>query len=487
MTVLLLGAMIGLLVALDPLLSTYLLRDLPWLHDLPYALSIGAAALVGAVFAARQLVLGFATVTIRDYWRFFPLLFLVSYQLTAVAAGPLDPTDALVAVFMTLFLAGLFVDRDQRFVSTPFNMLHLAIVVCIAISLVAAFQPTGFLRSLKPFVLFFLLVNFLPRDNVIPQFLRWLLVLAMVSAAFALLQQIAWLGAATILSPLSEANVEMMMETVFGVTVFRVPALMTGYRPLALYLGIALVLAVSALLWRRELRLLPRRWLLFGIGLISLALVMTLAKDILLGTGLALVLLLTLYRPARFVPLASVAALTGVLALVVAIAVVPGNIDTAMDLTRTIPKEEVERIRLDRDSIEGFLHGPYMWTGRGVFAGGRYTAHTRRWPAHNAFILAAAEIGVAGVTILLLIYGLAIARLVALNVKVRSGPYLPIVRALSASVLIIVVGAQFEADFLEMFVWTIFATVEAMWILVRRQTRTAVESASGSAAVRSGM
>lgn len=481
MKVLFLGAAIGALVALDPLLSAYLLRDFPWLHDLPYALSMSVALTAGASFAMRAALRGFALGAIRDYWRYFPLLFLVCYQFTALEAGPVDPTDVLVSVFVVLFLVGLFVNRDERFVSTPFNMLHIAIVICIAISLVATFKPTGFMRSLKPFVLFFLLVNFLPRDEVIPRFLRWLVVLAMLSAAFALLQEAAWLGAATILSPLTQGNLEMMMETVFGLTTFRVPALMTGYRPLALYLGIALMLAVSALLWRNEARLLPRRWLLFAICLIVPALVLTLAKDILIGTALGLVLLLMLYRPTRFVPLVSGTALAGVLALAVAIAVVPGNIDTAMDLTRTVPKEEVERIRLDRDSIEGFLHGPYMWTGRGIFSGGRYTAHTRRWPAHNAFILAAAEIGVVGVTVLLLIYGLAIARLIALNVTVRRGPHLPIVRALTASMVIVFVGAQFEADFLEMFVWTVFATIEAMWLLVRRESANREVQAAGPA------
>ncbi|MGH8639575.1 MAG: hypothetical protein ACREUZ_20775, partial [Burkholderiales bacterium] len=225
MTVLLLGVMIGLLVALDPLLSTYLLRDFPWLHDLPYALSISAAAMGGAAFATRRVLIDFGAATIRDYWRYFPLLFLVSYQFTAVASGPLDPTDALVAVFMALFLAGLFVDRDQRFLSTPFNMLHLVIMICITISLVAAYKPAGFVRSLKPFVLFFLLVNFLPRENVLPTFIRWIVVLGMVTAGFALLQEAVWLSSAIALSPLSPAEIEMMMETIAGTSVLRVPAL----------------------------------------------------------------------------------------------------------------------------------------------------------------------------------------------------------------------------------------------------------------------
>ena len=140
-----------------------------------------------------------------------------------------------------------------------------------------------------------------------------------------------------------------------------------------------------------------------------------------------------------------------------------------------VPKAEVERIRLDRDSIEGFMHGPYFWTGRGVFAGDRYTAHTRGWPAHNAFILVAAELGIAGLTLLLLIYGLAIARAMALNIMVTHGPYVTIVRSLPPILVVVLFGAQFEADYLEMLIWAIFATVEAMWLLVRGQAVTTTE------------
>lgn len=461
--------LLGAVVVFDPLITTYLLRDFPWLHDLPYLLSVTIALTIGVAFVMRPFVAGIATTVIHDYWRSFPLLFLLAYQFTGLAAGPLDPTDVLIGVGMLLFMAGLFIRRDQRFVSTPFNMLHLVFIICLAVSLVSQFNPTGFVRSLKPFVLFFLLVNFLPRENLIPAFLRWLLVLAMLSAAFGLVQELVWLTTQKRLSLLSDANLDMMVEAHFGVPIFRLPAMMTGYRPFGLYLSIAMLLSVSALLWRKQGALLRSRWLILGLCLIVPALVLTLAKDMLLGASAGLLLLLLMYRPKRFVPLALGTGMAGALVLLVAIAIVPGHIDRAIDLTRTVPKSEVERIRLDRDSIEGFMHGPYLWTGRGVFSGHRYTAHPRRWPAHNTFILVAAEVGVAGLAVFLLIYGLAIARVVALNIAVRDGPYLPVVRSLLAIMVVILAGAQFEADYLEMFIWTTFATAEATWFLVRRQ------------------
>lgn len=476
MKAVLLGLVVGALVVVDPFLTAYLLRDFSPLRDLPFLFSITAALTLGAVFAVRAFKPGLVATVIQDYYRYFPVLFLLAYQFTGVSAGPLDPTEIVIGVFMLLFLAGLFIRREQRFVSTPFNMLHLALGICIVVSLASEVKFFGFLKSFKPFVVFFLMVTFLPRENLTRDFLRWLLIFAMLSAAFCLVQELLWVTTQELLSVVKKEDLKRMFEDTPWGPLFRVPGLMVGYRPMALYLAVATMLSLSALLWRRETPpLLPRRWLLFGLVLIVPALVLTTAKDVLLGVSAALLLLLVLHRPTRLVPVALVG-LAGALALLIATAIVPGNVDTAVDLTRTVPKTEQERIRLDRDSIEGFMHGPYTWTGRGIGAGARYTAHTLGWPAHNAFILAAAELGVAGLVVYLMIYGLVFARAVALNIAVTSGPFLPIVRGLLAVLVVVLVGAQFEAGYLDIFVWTIFATVEAIWFQVRRQAQAAAES-----------
>jgi hypothetical protein len=469
MKALLLGTLLGALVVFDPLVTAYLLRDFSILRDLPYLLSIAAALSVGLAFAVRAFAPNFAVTAIHDYWRFFPILWLLGYQFSVMKAGPLDSTEIVIGVFTLLFLAKLFMDRDQRFVSTPFNMLHLALVICMTISLASELRPIGYLKNFKPFVVFFLLVNFLPRENFIQSFLRWLVVFAMLSAAFGLIQEIVWVTTGTPLTPAKAKDIKMMFETHFGLPIFRPPAMMNGYRALAMYLATAMMLCAGGLLWRKEAPVLRPRWLILGLCLIVPATGLTLAKDVAIGCIAGLAILLIMRWPARLAPATMAAALAGALAILTVIAVVPGNVDTAVDVIHTIPKSETERIRLDRDSIEGFLHGPYFWTGRGVAAAARYTAHPRRWPAHNAFILAAAELGVAGLAIYLLIYGLAIARVVALNIVVTHGPYLPIARSLLAVMVVVLAGAQFEASYLGSFVWTIFAIVEAVWFQVRRQ------------------
>lgn len=457
-----------MVVGLDPLVTTYLLKDFPTLRDMPYVLSLTAALSLGIVYTVRAFVPGIVATVIQDYGRYFAYLFLIAYQLSAFSLGSLDPTEFVIGVFFLLFVAGLFVRQDQRFVSTPFNMLHLALGICIVLSLTGDVKMFSFLKTAKPIIVFFLLVNFLPRERVTLNFLRWLLVLAGLSAVFCLVQEVAWITAQELLTPVPKERLERMFEDTPLGPLFRVPGLMVSYRSMALYLASALMLALSALLWHKEATLLSRRWLIRILFVVVPALLLTTAKDVLLGVGAAVVLLLILKRPSRLMPVA-VAGLAGALALVIATAIIPGNVETVLELSRDIPKSEMERIRLDRDSIEGFVHGPYFWFGRGVGSGKRYTAHPLGWPAHNAFILVAAELGLAGLIVYLAIYGWVFARAVALNIMVTSGPYLPIVRGLLAALVVGLVGAQFEASYLDIYVWTIFAVVEAIWFQLRRQ------------------
>jgi hypothetical protein len=307
---------------------------------------------------------------------------------------------------------------------------------------------------------------------------KWIVILAVPSAAFALVQEAVWLGAHIAVTPVPQKELEIQIEEHFGVPMYRVAAMMVAYHNLALYLATALLLAISALLWRKEATLLPRRWLIVSLCVISPAIVLTFSNPIYIALSAGLPLLVLMRWPARGAIFAVVGSLACALALAGAIAIVPGNVDTAVDLAHTVPKAEIERIRLDRDTIEGLLHGPYLWTGRGVGSGNRFTAHSRGWPAHNAFILAAAELGVFGLILYLMIWGLFIARVIALNIVVKDGPYLFVVRTLPAILFLFLVALSFHGLYFDNLVWPIFALVEALWFQVSRRSPTTAEPRS---------
>lgn len=456
----------GALVVLDPFATAYLL-NLPYLEELrklPFVISISAALLLGIAFAMRPYMAGLTKLVIYDYWRAFPLVFIFAYQLSGMRAGPLDAAAVVIVAFILLFLAALFIRGDkQTFVSSPLNVLNIALVGCIILSLVMDFKPYGLLKSMKAFLLFFLLVNFLPREDVILSFLRWLMVFGILSALFGFVQELGWALFQEMWSFAPEEGLKRSIETYFGMPIFRIPAMMISYASLATYLGAALVFSLSSLLWPSDKPLLPRRWLWFSVFVFAAAIGLTIAKPVMIGIFLGVSLLLVLHRPMRLVPAAAAGAL-GVLGLALIIAIIPGNIDTIYRYADEIPKTEQERIRLDRESIDWIMHSPYTWIGRGTGSGSRYTSHTLRWPAHNAFILVTAELGVVGLAVYLLIYATVFARAILLNIRIRDGPYLPVVRGTLAALVIVLVGAQFEAVYLDIFVWTLFATVEAIWI-----------------------
>jgi O-antigen ligase len=475
----LLGAVIGVLVALDPFVTVRLLNYSVFdgLRNLPFAISVSMALVIAFALVLRPYMVGLATWAVFDYWRAFPPLFLLAYQFSGVRAGPLDAAAVVIGVFTLVLLAGSFIRGErQKFVSTPFNVLNAAMAACILFSLIAEFRIYGFLKSLKAILLFFLLVNFLPREDVARSFLRWLIVLAMLTAVFGWVQEAAWLGFQQILSIAPEEGLKRSFETHFGIPIFRVPGMMISYGALATYMATAIVLTVSSMLWPSSNPLLPRWALWTSLVLCGSALLLTIAKPVMIGLCVSLGLLLAMHRPMRVLPLAA-AGLVGVLALAVTIMIVPGNFDTALRVADEIPRSEQERIRLDRDSIEGVMHSPYTWFGRGVGAGARYTGHVLRWPAHNAFILVTAELGLVGLAVYLMIYGLIFIRAVALNIAIRDGPYLPVARGLLAALVVVMVSVQFEAAYLDVFVWSLFATIESVWIRTQYQWR-----ASGSAA-----
>lgn len=475
-----LGLFLGTLVAADPLLTDYLQRDLSFLRDLPFFLSLTVALAVGIAYVTRAIAPNLFAAVIRDSYRYFPLVFLLAYQFTGVRAGPLDPTDSVIVVFMGLLLAEAFIHQDQHLVDTPMYMLSLLLVICIVLSLASQFRIFTFAKSLKPLIVFFLMVNCLSREDVFETFLRWLYILAMVSACFCLVQEVTWITSQNVLSLVPQDQLMRMFEHTSLGPFFRVPGMMIAYRSMALYLASALMFSVSSLLWpRTEKPLFPRRWLIFGLFLIVPALVLTFAHDIYVGSVLGILLLFVLHKRRRLLTF-SIGGLVGVLAILIATAIVPGGVNRMIGYTRTIPKEKVERIRLDRDSIEGFLRGPYMWTGRGIGSGYRYTDSSTRWPAHNAFILVAAELGIAGLAVYLMIYGLIFSRAIALNLLVTTGPYLSIVRALLALQLVVFIGAQFQASYLDIFEFTIFATIEAVWFRLRRLPSSAPDTGTGA-------
>ena len=210
---------------------------------------------------------------------------------------------------------------------------------------------------------------------------------------------------------------------------------------------------------KKKIYLYSVSFLMFG------ALLLTLAKDVLLGFFVALIFLLILRRP-RYIFHFAVVILLLAAVLFTLFAYLPGKGDTISYVVRDIPKAERERIQLDRDGIQGFVRGNYKLSGCGK--GGKYTDNALGWPAHNAFILILDEAGIFGFIIYLGMYIWVLFRLVCLNLVVKDTAYVPIVRGLLCGIIIYIIGAQFTAGYIEQFLWILFALTESTALILAK-------------------
>jgi cell division protein FtsW (lipid II flippase) len=126
------------------------------------------------------------------------------------------------------------------------------------------------------------------------------------------------------------------------------------------------------------------------------------------------------------------------------------------------------RIELDREGIEGFLDTDiyHMLFGAGMGYAARYTSHYRNWPAHNAFILAADEIGLLGLLAYLALYIIAGLRLISANLLARDPLDKAITRGLLCGFIGIVIQFQFYAGYIDLIIWFYLGLIESTTLIL---------------------
>ena len=133
-----------------------------------------------------------------------------------------------------------------------------------------------------------------------------------------------------------------------------------------------------------------------------------------------------------------------------------------------------DRIEMDRQGLEGFLHGSFFLIGQGTGNGKKYTSHHRGWPAHNAFILAADELGIFGLLVYLSLFIFAIYRLIFINLAAKELQDKVISKGLLCGFIAYCIILQFHAGYIEVPLWLYLGIIESMaLIILSKQYRTA--------------
>lgn len=461
---LIVGLAIGCLVIFDPYGTTYI-SHLVGIKLLPFTFVLLISVSMVALFFLLTYLGKYISKLTENKELLFVIFFIAGYQTSALQLGIIDMSDLALGVFLVVVLIEAFVKEKKNFINTPINLLNLLLLVFILLPLVHLRVPsrTQFIY-VKIVLMFFLMVNALYSKEIVIKCVKWLIIITSFSAVFAIFQEFMWVTTGTLVTGLIPKS---ELKRMFEGGLFRVPALMLSYRIFAIILAIVLTLIISLLVFPNSLVKDFKRKLYLYIAsfLMSSALLLTQAKDVLLGFFVALMFLLILRRP-RYIFHFAVVILLLAAVLFTLFAYLPGKGDTISYVVRDISKTERERIQLDRDGIQGFVWGNYKLLGCGK--GGKYTDNKLGWAAHNAFILILDEAGIFGFIIYLGMYIWVLFRLVCLNLVVKDTAYVPIVRGLLCGIIIYIIGAQFIAAYIEQFLWILFALTESTALILAK-------------------
>lgn len=458
------GVAIGCLVIFDPY-GTTCIGHLIGIKLFPFTFVLLVSIVIVSLFFLLTYLGKYLSKVAENKELLFVIFYIVGYQTNSLQLGIIDMSDLALGVFLVVVLIDAFVKEKKSFINTPINLFNLLLLVFILLPLVHLRVPsrTQFIY-VKIVLMFFLMVNALYSKELVIKCVKWLIIITSFSAVFAIFQEFMWVTTGTLVTGMiPKAELKRMFEG----GLFRVPALMLSYRIFAIILAATLIITISLLIFpnslvtgmKKKIYLYSVSFLMFG------ALLLTLAKDVLLGFFVALIFLLILRRP-RYIFHFAVVILLLAAVLFTLFAYLPGKGDTISYVVRDIPKAERERIQLDRDGIQGFVRGNYKLSGCGK--GGKYTDNALGWPAHNAFILILDEAGIFGFIIYLGMYIWVLFRLVCLNLVVKDTAYVPIVRGLLCGIIIYIIGAQFTAGYIEQFLWILFALTESTALILAK-------------------
>lgn len=457
----------GLLVC-DPYVSTFLGHQIDFIL-FPFTFSISVFLLIigtciSSIFLSRVL---------KNKELLFVILSIFGCQTTAIQLGMVDLSEIVIGVFFFIFLIDIFAGKERRFVRTPMNILNLIFLFFIIISTLN--ELIGILlmrRYLKGIVLFFLMVNVLYSKELAPKFIKWLIIATSCSALIGIFQGVYYkISGIPLVGFISPKGLEVMFDSTPIGYMLRVPALMMGYREFAIILAITIIMVISLLIFPSPLirNFKEKVFLYIACSLMFLAFLLTWSKTEAVGLFIALMVLPILKKPRYILHLAIVTVLL-IAFLLSLLAYLPGredNIYAMQEMTKT----QKDRIQLAREGFEGFLHGGCFLFGKGVHRADSYTSHIRGWPAHNAFILVADEFGIFGLLIYISMLLWIIFRVITINLVIKDPAYLPIARGLLGGILMHLISGQFNASYLDPFLWLLFAITESMALIFAKKSK----------------
>lgn len=470
-TPLIIGCIFGLFIVLDPFFASLMANRI----DLtiagtnafklyPYELSTLVFLFVLVLPLIKKLVTRIAF----NFEKSFLVLFLIGVQTRSLTTlGRIDLIELLLIIFLFVLLLNSIV-KYEKFKVTVLDLLNLLFIFSVFLSAVIG-GVGSFLSSLITMIKFllivFLIVNSIKNEDTLIFFLKWLVIVTTISSIIGIVQEAIFVRLGI---PITGFFVDkdsmrfMFEETSFG-TLMRVPAFFMTYKPLSFFLNTAMLIVFNYFIYKGPFDLKKRLILISSFLLMFIALLLTFSTDGLLSVCIGLILSVLIWRPNLIVH--------GFLLILIAMIAIyvfnfADDIQSALSAQIRWGEQRI-RLQLAREGILGFVHR-HPWVGVGIRNGDKYTGHFYGWPAHNAFILAADEIGVLGLFFYSALLCYTLSNLIKANLVVQeiSDKWIP--TSLLSGFIAFLITIQFHPFFIEKFTWMYMGVVQAYTLIVFR-------------------
>lgn len=455
---LILGGLAGTLISLDAFITAYL--HIMRFSDLvpPYLLSFVVFCLGMGFIAGFMVVLKNSEWIWKKKEAIFAIFLIISSQVKGLTSiGFLDLSDLVIFIFLVILLVENFIDLQYKIVITPLFVLTLVLFFSMVLSYtneVSASKSSiiSLVGPIKSLIAILLILNLIrgKRDALfsLKAFIIVTLFSGIIGAAESLLYLFTGIGFHT-----KKFDFE---HTPFGLFL-RSQAFFGHIHGLAAILTISLTILFFILLTPRINILWKKRTVMLFFVITLIALAFTFYKASLIAFGFIFIIGMFIRKPPYFIHI------TAVSLLIISLVLLSGADKYVVEyVSRQLYTGDFKaRLDLDKAGIEGFFH-EHPIVGAGMGNNRIYTPHPNAWPAHNAFIQVADELGVIGLISYCMIYVYLFYRLIITNFLLKDAEDRIIVKSLLLSFIAFFTIAQFEPLAFNFWFWVYFGLLECI-------------------------
>lgn len=457
---LLLGILAGAIVTFDPYLVNILAsgRANNVLKLYPYEFSSLLFLLVPLLFISLR----FFPQIKYNFEKSFIFTFLLSYHTVNLARiSVLETTDIVVAMFTLLFFIKVFMGGDLP-IDKTLIMLSVAFIFSILPSSINSRPPMFFVswvKACKMVLICLLLSASINKKSDIKYYVKWFIVLAVISSFVAIIQQAIFLSTDVLLvGTLETSQTTHNYELTSIGSFYRFSGFVAGYKVFSNILILALMLILNYFLYDRTITNKNKVLLIVSSGLMFTALIFTFSKDALLVLSVGVIFSILLKRPylilhlfAIFLLLFAVFIVTGILE----------DIYTAIATEFEIGEFRVRKQFL-REGLYGFVY-KHPWIGVGIERSTLYTSYFLRWQPHHGLLVALDEAGILGLFVFLLILGYALHKTILLTKMVHELSYKWVVRGFFVGFVCFMITINFHPTYMDNLIWIYLGVINGMY------------------------